>query len=80
MSDSMATHSQLERENISEMSEVFTCESCNRIFGKSRSDVDAEQELRDLWDNTTVEDCVVLCDDCFAEFMAKMESQQGKPN
>ena len=56
----MATHSQLECENISEMSEVFTCESCNRIFGKSRSDVDAEQELRDLWDNTTVEDCVVL--------------------
>ncbi|HEY6447538.1 MAG TPA: hypothetical protein VIY53_13840 [Acidobacteriaceae bacterium] len=62
------------------MKGFFTCESCNRIFEKSRSDVDAEQELRDLWDNTPVEDCVVLCDDCFAEFMAMMEGQQSKPN
>lgn len=46
----------------------FTCEKCNQIFNKMRSDEDAKAEFMEAPWNIPGDEIGVICDDCFEEF------------
>lgn len=45
--------------------DTFICAVCGRTFIKGRSDEGVLTEKHELFPNEKVEDCVVVCDDCF---------------
>ena len=49
---------------------TYTCKCCGDTFDRSDdwSDEDAEEELHTNFPGFTVEDCAVVCDDCYKEF------------
>jgi DNA-directed RNA polymerase subunit RPC12/RpoP len=50
----------------------FTCERCGHTFTKGRPDQEAHQEYEDLFPESRArgDETVLLCDDCWREFMA----------
>lgn len=48
------------------MTDKFTCAICARTFTKGQSDEEALAELKANFD-VPVEDCDLVCDDCFKE-------------
>ena len=56
---------------MSETRESFTCGRCGGTFEKVRSDEEAIAAARSLWTpETMTHPQVVICDDCFQEFIA----------
>ena len=46
----------------------YRCASCNGIFEKGWSDEEAMEEKNRDFGNAPMEDCVVVCDDCYQKF------------
>lgn len=52
------------------MKNTFTCAKCGLKFKGLQSDKEAEAEMKaNFGEDTKKEDCAVLCDDCYKEFM-----------
>ncbi len=49
--------------------ETFTCLNCLETFEKGWSDEEALAEKDDLYSDTLLTDCAIVCDDCFNEIM-----------
>lgn len=47
----------------------YQCAICSGIFTKGWSDEEADVELAQNFPNTSVEDCDLVCDDCYNEVM-----------
>ncbi len=47
------------------MSATFTCEICGGTFGKVCTDEEMMSEARKVFGDVKLEDCGVVCDDCF---------------
>jgi len=44
----------------------YQCAICKGIYEKGLSDDEAEQEMKDVFgENVTVDDCGIVCDDCY---------------
>ncbi len=57
--------------------ETYNCAVCGETFTKGRSDEEARAEQHELWGDLPDEECDILCDDCFVEFMAWMKTAEG---
>lgn len=44
---------------------TYKCAVCGGIFEKGRSDEDALAEKDEIWGNVLVNECDLVCDDCF---------------
>lgn len=51
------------------MSEKFICAECNQTFDKERSDDEAMEEKEMLFPNLSLEECAIVCTDCFQKIM-----------
>lgn len=49
------------------MGETFICQLCEQTFEKGWSDKDAEAEKDALWGDVPLDDCGVVCDDCWQQ-------------
>lgn len=47
------------------MSDTFKCSRCKETFKKGWTDEEAEAELKENFPGYEIEDCDVLCEDCF---------------
>lgn len=47
------------------MGEEYTCAMCQGIFGKTASEEEAKAELKEFFGDVPVEDCDIVCDDCW---------------
>lgn len=45
----------------------FTCALCQRTFPKGWTDEEAKAEKEELFPNTDVDDCEIVCHECFEE-------------
>ena len=43
----------------------FKCELCGNVYDKGWSDEEAKQEYFDNFDDTNIDDCGMVCDDCY---------------
>jgi len=43
----------------------YRCEVCGGVFQKGRSDEEAIAEKEKLFSDVPLEDCGIVCDDCF---------------
>lgn len=58
----------------------YQCSRCKGIFEKGWTDEEAIAEMkRNHGDNITTDDCGVLCDDCYNEFI-KWRNSPNFPN
>jgi hypothetical protein len=48
--------------------DTYTCEACNQVFEKGRSDDEAMAESKQMWGDIPPEDQAVICESCFREF------------
>ena len=46
-------------------SNKFRCANCDGVFTKKWSDEEAQAELAERFPNRNVEDCAIVCDDCY---------------
>ena len=46
----------------------YTCANCGLTFVSGWSEDEAIVEKEELWGEISLEDCVVVCDDCFELF------------
>jgi len=58
------------------MSEVFKCAMCGETFEKARTEEEALEELNELFGDTPVEECEVVCDDCWQKI--RPDKEDGK--
>lgn len=47
----------------------YRCAQCGKVFDKGWSDEEAAAELGRTFPGFEIEDCAVVCDDCFKEIM-----------
>jgi hypothetical protein len=47
------------------MSDKYTCALCCKTFEKGWSDEDAKAELEMTFPDTSIDDCDLVCDDCY---------------
>lgn len=47
----------------------YKCRMCGVVFEKAWSDEEAAQELKDNFGNPSIDDCDIVCDDCYKNFM-----------
>lgn len=47
------------------MAEQYTCAACGETYDKGWSDEEAEGELAETFPGFDVEECSLVCDDCF---------------
>ncbi len=53
------------------MSDTYTCEQCNGVFGKGWSDEDArDEQTKNGFDDFA---CAIVCDDCYKKIMAELD-------
>ena len=45
--------------------ETYVCAQCGGEFSKGRPDEEAEIEKDALWGDVPLDECAVVCDDCF---------------
>lgn len=50
-------------------SNTFTCSKCGGTFEKGWSDEEALAEKNSVFGGHAVEDCKLICDDCYQRFM-----------
>lgn len=62
------------------MSSIYRCNHCGGIFTSDWDDEEAKKEFEADFPNCDMSDAVVVCDDCYIEFMNKMESERGTPD
>ena len=54
---------------------VYTCAMCKGVFRKIVPEKEAVEELHDLFgEDVSVEDCGIVCDDCFNEIIPKLRN------
>ena len=56
----------------------YQCACCKGIFRKAVSDEEAMKELRENFGDVSQQDCGVLCDECYKEFMKWFEANISK--
>lgn len=49
------------------MGGTYQCAMCERTFESERSEEEALAEKQELWGDVPIEDCDVVCDDCWQE-------------
>jgi len=47
----------------------YQCENCGGIFERGQSDEKALEELSKEFPNTSIDNCVLVCDNCYKEIM-----------
>lgn len=47
----------------------YKCARCKQIYRKGWSDKKMDDEAKRLWTKDELKDTVIICDDCFQEFM-----------
>jgi len=47
------------------MSDTYVCEKCKKEYPKGSSDEEMLEEKRHLFPKVNVDDCAVICDDCW---------------
>jgi hypothetical protein len=52
----------------------YTCEHCGGTFVSPRPEDEALEELRSVFGQSKMEDCVIVCDTCYNKIMAAMNS------
>ena len=57
------------------MARTYVCDECGKVFESEDSDEKAVLELRsNFGPNVKVEDCGVVCDECYANIMARLNN------
>ena len=51
------------------MKETFTCDSCGKTYPKGWTDEEAMQETQEMFGSVPIDDCNVICDDCYKIIM-----------
>lgn len=51
------------------VSSTWQCDDCGGVFEKEWSDKEAEKELRANFGNIPVEQCGLVCDDCYQKYV-----------
>ena len=51
------------------MSDTFTCSMCGNTYDKGWTDEEAAAEKNELWGSVPLDDCDVVCEDCFQKIM-----------
>lgn len=54
-------------ENIDVKEDEYRCSVCHKVFQKGQTDEEALKEKEDIFPGIDVEDCDLVCDDCFEE-------------
>lgn len=49
------------------MTATFTCALCGETYEKDWTDEEAEAEKDQLWGDVPLEECEIICDDCFKQ-------------
>jgi hypothetical protein len=49
----------------------YICEGCHQVFERG-NEAEADHERQELWGDIPVEECAVVCNECFEKFMAQM--------
>ena len=49
----------------------YQCAECGNIYEKGVSDEEVLKEKEDLWGDFPMEQCAIVCDDCFKSIMKK---------
>ncbi len=52
------------------MSDQYTCTICKGIFDKGWSDEEAAAEKEEIFGSVPLEECDLVCDDCFNQLTA----------
>ena len=52
----------------------YECAECHGIYEKAWSDEEAIQEKEALFPNVNIEDCEIVCDDCFNNIIKKINA------
>jgi hypothetical protein len=47
----------------------FTCAECGETYGRQRTEEEALEEKDALFPDVPIEDCAIVCDDCFKKLM-----------
>jgi PHP family Zn ribbon phosphoesterase len=50
----------------------YRCATCEGVFKKGLTDEEALKELKDRHPETPVEECALVCDDCFNLYFNEM--------
>ncbi|KKN10359.1 hypothetical protein LCGC14_1037200 [marine sediment metagenome] len=53
------------------MSNKFTCANCDKTFGKVSTEEEVMEEKERLWGDISLDECVIICDDCFNNAMKR---------
>lgn len=54
---------------MTEIGDYYMCKICGGVFEKEISDSEALKEKDELFPETLIEDCEIICDDCFKKIM-----------
>lgn len=57
------------------ISNVYTCTICKGVYNKGWSDEEAEKELEQKFGKRNIEDCDVVCDDCYNKFFGQPDQK-----
>lgn len=58
------------------MSAIYVCARCAKVFESDWSDAEAAAELGEKFTGHKVEDCDVVCHDCYTLFMNWFETDE----
>lgn len=47
------------------MSDTYTCATCRETYNKGWTDEEAKKEKDDSFPEFEIEDCAMVCDDCY---------------
>jgi hypothetical protein len=61
------------------MANQFKCAGCKGIFDRGDED-EADQERQALWGDVPVEECEIVCNDCFEKFKALLAAHPERFN
>lgn len=64
--------------NENPTADQYQCWSCGGIFNKGWSDKEAIEELDNRMPGANLEECAVVCDDCYNEMIIIEETETGE--
>jgi DNA-directed RNA polymerase subunit RPC12/RpoP len=53
------------------MKETYKCSVCGITYKKGWTDEEAKEELCDTFGDIAIEDCDIVCDDCYIKIIGK---------
>lgn len=59
--------------------ETFQCAVCGGIFTPTWDDSEAVQEFEENFPGYSVDDCDIVCDDCYNQIMKKIDADAKLP-